>query len=332
MSGGTQGSGVKRWGGPVAAPALSPDRIFADADKVLWLEYDAPHVTTHFTSRYLLDEVRNKFAGSTGALNLPASDGTRMTWHASGGPGDRPYVDGSLADRVGNTATTWVAADTSWRIYHVGRVDNWAGSQVVVEMGTLRLRRNAASQFWAIQHVAAGVAAVSTVGGTSAWAAIRAHYIDDTQIGIGVNNETVVTAAITAGSYALSPLCLSNTTDSLAGAADAQAMTIIVRGEPDADEDALMAAYINRRFGATDLPALTWGGTVYASASSLPQTGTQGGQIKRWAGPGSVPNNQRYAIPFPADGLPPLGIVDDGTGELIVDDTDDDFIVEGLSA
>lgn len=81
--------------------------------------------------------------------------------------------------------------------------------------------------------------------------------------------------------------------------------------------------------------------------------GTQGRGVKRWGGPGtvpsagrrsasgsvpnyarssaagSVPSAGRYAIPFPGDGLPSTGIVQDSSGLLIVQDSSGEMIVRG---
>ncbi len=245
----------------VSLAADTPEEIFAGADQVLWLEYDPADVTTHFTTRYLMDEVRNRFSGG-GALDEPASDSTRMTWHADGGPGDRPYIDGSAGDRVGDTGTTWVAANTSWRAYAVLRVDSWAFDGRSLEIGPMRLRENAL--VWGWQHIGGGgeeaisaVSVASAYGATTAWVAIRMRYLDDVSIGLGVNNETIVSEAIAAAALAVDKIHLS-ATPAGGGATDSQAMLVIVRGAPNAAEDSAMANYINERFGTADLPALTW--------------------------------------------------------------------------
>lgn len=254
------------------------------------------------------------------------SEGNRPRWEAAGGPGGRPCVHTTTINPesryLADLTTEWLPADTSFRVWWVARE-----SMAVADRAFLQVRPcvtyNRAGGLLAWRDGGSDDEA-TVAAAADTWAAYEAYYDDgEAEVGIRRNNGVVSSVATSPPtSAAVNQISVGTLGSAPAFGKDARiSLLVVASGVRDDEQSAAMGQYINARFGAEDLPVLLWGdGLLRVPGAAGRGGGTQGAHVKRWA------------IPFPSDGLPPLGIVDGtpGTDELIVDDTDGDFIVEGL--
>lgn len=323
MAGGTQGGGIKRSGARGTRPGArryarveqaSLD-VYFGARRLFWIEYDAGLVTL---SGAQVTAVANKFSGLTGDFE-PYNAGIRPTREASSGPNSTPIITGSAYDQITDLTTSWLAAGESFAVYAVLRMDDaGSGYSLPLKIGPLELwyyEPLARFEAWhADDYADSANSALGTVG---EWYAVRMYVDAAGAFALGVNNEEYVTQSFTGTNPAVLGVGISGYIilpgPTAVGSADSHAMVLAVSGLPTDADDARMAAYIAQRFGTDDVPALTWGGG--ASNATPTHPGTQGAHVKRWA------------QAFPLDGLPLGGIVDDVSGELIVDSGTGELIV-----